>query len=96
MGYEDSEKILNKLLININQSFKTKLFLDKSTVSLDTTQLREIEEFRLFWVFIENTMKKDVNLNSNYILETILDYTLEIENKYKEVEDFYYEKIEYK
>ena len=38
-------------------------------------------------------MKKDVNLNSNYNLETISDYTLEIENKYKEVEDYYYEKI---
>ena len=38
-------------------------------------------------------MKKDVKLNSNYNLETISDYTLEIENKYKEVEDYYYEEI---
>ena len=93
LGYEDSEKILNKLLIDINQSLKNKLFLEKSTISLDNNQLREFEDFRIFWIFIESTMKKDVNLNSNYNSETISDYTLEIDKKYKEVEDYYYHKI---
>ena len=73
LGYEDSEKILNKLLIDINQSLKNKLFLEKSTISLDNNQLREFEDFRIFWIFIESTMKKDVNLNSNYNSETISD-----------------------
>ena len=91
LGYSDNEKehVLNKLLFNINKSLKNKLILEKSILGSATAS---DEEFYLgidFWEFIENTMKKDVNENSN----NGSSYMLDIENRYKEMETFYFQKI---